>query len=141
EEVRRRRRLGGELAAARIDADLSGYRRVARRPPIDEIVVLLEQPPAVADRDDRLALLAYAAEIADEIGERIERDLLAPPLDHLVGDAAIVGCAAVGAGHRRRTRIAVLVLQLLRVERLPIAFAPRPVARQDVLDGRRPPRR
>ena len=37
-----------------------------------------EQPPAVGDGEDRLALLAHAAQERDQIFQRVERLLFAP---------------------------------------------------------------
>ena len=100
-----------EFAGARIDADLR-QRHLARHL-ARQLFVGLEQPPSVGDGQYRLALLAYAAQIGDQIVERLDRRLLLAPLDHLVSDAAIVDRRAVRAGHRRLARIAHLILLFL----------------------------
>jgi hypothetical protein len=46
--------------------------------------------PAVGDRENRLALLAHAAQVAHQVLERVERQLFVTAVDHLGGDAVLV---------------------------------------------------
>jgi hypothetical protein len=130
------RRASGQFAGSRIDADLR--QRDVAGDFARELLVRLKEPPAVGDRQHRLALLAHATEVGDQVVQRVDRGLLPAPFDHLVGDASVVGGGAVRTLDRRLPRIAHLVLLFLRIDRIePLTLAPVPVAGQEAVDGRR----
>ncbi|PYQ79572.1 MAG: hypothetical protein DMG03_25475 [Acidobacteria bacterium] len=81
--------IRGRPARPRIDADRRQRRRLAVQL-AGEGWIFTKQAPAVGDRKNGFAFLADAAQISGQIRQRIECQLLAPPLDHLVCDPAVV---------------------------------------------------
>ena len=103
-------RILGRQPARRGSTDdrRAGRHALARQRP-RQVVVGTKQQPAVADRENRLALFAHAAQIADEILERVERQLFVAAIDHLGGDAVLVRAVRTAGGYVRVARAVLLV--------------------------------
>ena len=110
-----------------------------------------EQEPAVRDRDDGLALVAQPAQVPRQVFQSVEHPLLAPALNHLVGNPGIEifrlrdlrvvvgGHGALPGGAALGKALEITLLdRILRIQ--PAALPPEPVLGRVPLHRRRPPR-